>query len=548
MNYSLRQLLLVSLLSATMVVWGVTAYSSYKATRDEVAKLFDAELVQSGKVLLAFVDSLLLDGSLPDYWKQGRLERGGEKSPFTETYKRKLAYQLWSEEKGVLLGSGKKPDLLEDGLKEAEQDEMVWHVFNDSLKDGALRLKYERKVAFQLWSKDKGLLLRSESAPQIPLTVAKQGFSEVQSEGSLWHVFSVSNKTGDYVIHVGQQEAIRQQLTDEISEQLVIQFLVGMPVLALVVWFIIGNALAPMNQLQKALAQREISYLKPLSVDNLPNELVPMVNALNSLFAQLERAFEHERRFTADASHELRTPLAGLLTQVQVALKTQDEQIQRQALKRIEQAVNRMSYMVKQLLTFSRIDSGPEFLEKTGVKLASEVIQVITDLEHDAYRKSIDVEFIEKSSAEIIGNPPLINILIRNIVDNAIKYTPEYGSIRIYLTDKEKHVELRVEDSGPGIKPDAYEKSLKRFHRLAETASVAQGTGLGFSIAQRIVAIHGAEFSLGVSELDGLKVTVLFPYPRRKADKSAAHKPGGSAPAGAPSNKKRNFTAPSRPG
>jgi two-component system sensor histidine kinase QseC len=547
MNYSLRQLLLVSLLSATMAIWGVTAYSSYKATRDEVAKLFDAELSQSGKVLLAFVDSLLLDGSLPDYWRQGRLTQGGEKSSFTETYKRKLAYQLWSEEKGLLLDSDKKPELLEDDLKEAEQGGVVWHVFNDSLKDDALRLKYERKVAFQLWSKDKGLLLRSESAPQIPFTFAKQGFSEVQSEGSLWHVFSVSNEAGDYVIHVGQQEAIRQQLTDEISAQLVTQFLVGMPVLALVIWFIIGNALTPMNQLQKALAQREVSYLKPLSVDNLPNELVPMVNALNSLFAQLEQAFEHERRFTADASHELRTPLAGLLTQVQVALKTQDEQIQRQALKRIEQAVNRMSYMVKQLLTFSRIDSGPEFLEKTGVKLSSEIIQVITELEHDAYRKSIDVEFIEKSSAEIIGNPPLINILIRNIVDNAIKYTPEYGSIRIYLTDQEKHVELCVEDSGPGIRPDAYEKSLKRFHRLSETASVAQGTGLGFSIAQRIVAIHGAEFSLGVSELDGLKVTILFPYPRRKADKSVQHKPAASAPANAPTKKKGRFTAPLRP-
>lgn len=524
MNYSLRQLLLVSLLSATMVIWGVTAFSSYKATRDEVAELFDAELAQSGKVLLAFVDSLLQDGSLPDYWRQGRLAQGNGDTKFTETYQRKLAYQLWSEEKGLLLHSGRKQGLLEDDFNVTKQGALVWHVFGDSMKENALRLKYERKVAFQLWSKEKGLLLRSESAPQIPFTYAKQGFSEVQSEGSLWHVFSVSNAAGDYVIHVGQQEAIRKQLTDEISEQLVTQFLVGMPVLALVIWLIIGNALAPLSHLQQALTQREVSYLKPLSIDNLPNEIVPMVNALNSLFGQLEIAFEHERRFTADASHELRTPLAGLLTQVQVALKTQDEQIQRQALKRIEQAVNKMSYMVQQLLTFSRIDSGPEYLEKTTVKLAAEVIQVITDLEHEAYRKSIEVEFIEESSAEIVANPQLLNILIRNIIDNAIKYTPEYGNIKVYLTDKEKKVELRVEDSGPGIAPEAYEKSLKRFHRLAETASVAQGTGLGFSIVQRIVAIHGADFNLGVSELDGLKVTVSFPYPRRKADKAQPQK------------------------
>jgi len=530
MNYSLRQLLLISLLSATMVIWGVTAYSSYKSTRDEVAGLFDAELAQSGKVLLAFVDSLLKDGSLPDYWRQGRLVQGNADAKLIETYQRKLAYQLWSEEKGLLLHSGKQPELLVDDVKGAEQGGMVWRVFGDSRKDKVLSLKYERKVAFQLWSKDKGLLLRSESAPQVPFTFAKQGFSEVRSEGGLWHVFSVSNADGDYVIHVGQQEAIRTQLTDEISEQLVTQFLVGMPVLALVIWLIIGNALTPISLLQKALTQREVSNLKPLSVDNLPNEIVPVISALNSLFGQLEKAFEHERRFTADASHELRTPLAGLLTQVQVALKTQDEQIQRQALKRIEQAVNKMSYMVQQLLTFSRIDSEPEYLEKTAIKLVSEVIQVITDLEPEAYKKSIEVEFIEESSAEIVANPQLLNILIRNIIDNAIKYTPEYGNIKIYLTDKEKNVELRVEDSGPGIAPEAYEKSLKRFHRLAETASAAQGTGLGFSIVQRIVAIHCAEFSLGVSELDGLKVTVLFPDPKRKADKAPQQKVGMSAP------------------
>jgi len=158
--------------------------------------------------------------------------------------------------------------------------------------------------------------------------------------------------------------------------------------------------------------------------------------------------------------------------------------------------------------------------------LSSEIIQVISDLEHEAHKKLIEVEFFEESSAEIVGNPQLINILIRNIIDNAIKYTPEYGSIKIYLTDTEKNVELIVEDSGPGIAPDAYEKSLKRFHRLEETASVAQGTGLGFSIMQRIVTIHGAEFSLGVSELNGLKVTVLFPYPRRKIDKSKTKKLG----------------------
>ncbi|MGR8953664.1 MAG: ATP-binding protein, partial [Gammaproteobacteria bacterium] len=161
MNYSLRQLLLVALLTATMVVWGVTAFLSYKVTRNEVSELFDAELAQSAKVLLAFVESLLQDGSLPDYWRQGRIEETGKDSQFSEKYQRILAYQLWSEENGLLLNSGSRPDGSAENLSGVRKKEPLWHVFNDLLQDTAGRLKYERKIAFQLWSKDKGLLLRS---------------------------------------------------------------------------------------------------------------------------------------------------------------------------------------------------------------------------------------------------------------------------------------------------------------------------------------------------------------------------------------------------
>jgi two-component system sensor histidine kinase QseC len=155
---------------------------------------------------------------------------------------------------------------------------------------------------------------------------------------------------------------------------------------------------------------------------------------------------------------------------------------------------------------------------------------VITELEPEARKKGIEVEFVEESVAKIMGNAPLINILIRNLIDNAIKYTPDDGNIKVCLIDKGKSLELSVEDSGPGIAPDAYEKSLKRFHRLAETANTAPGTGLGFSIIQRIVTIHGAEFNLGVSEFDGLKVTVMFPYPRRKVDKTEPQSLNSSKP------------------
>ena len=130
------------------------------------------------------------------------------------------------------------------------------------------------------------------------------------------------------------------------------------------------------------------------------------------------------------------------------------------------------------------------------------------------------MEFVEECAVPVIVNGPLVAILIRNIIDNAIKYTPAKGNVLITVTGREKYLQLCVEDSGPGIPPDQYEKSLERFHRCVETANTAKGTGLGFSIVQRIAAIHNADLILGVSQFGGLKVTVLFPLPIRPVDKS----------------------------
>ncbi|MFZ2172179.1 MAG: ATP-binding protein [Methylococcaceae bacterium] len=522
MNYSLRQLLLVSLLSASMLIWGIAAYLNYKVTRDEVANLFDAELAQSAKVLNAFVESLLREGALSGQWNQEQEKADQLLHTYNlkNKFKRKSAFQLWSEDEGLLLRSENEPTFSVHGFNKTNIDDRLWPIFDDLLQVSALGHKYERKIAFQLWSKKDGLMLRSDSAPKFAFSSSIYGFSDTNFDGHEWHIFSISNSTGEYIIHVGQKEEIRAELTDEISSQLGTQFLIGLPFLGAVIWVIVGLALKPINRLEKALAKREASYLKPLSIKRLPNEIVPVVNEINNLFVQLERAFEHERRFTADASHELRTPLAGLLTQAHVALRTTDEEVRKQALSRIKQGVNRMSYLVQQLLTFSRIESNTEFLTKQNTMVSREVIHVIADLEPEAHKKQIIMEFIEENAVPVVVNGPLVAILIRNIIDNAIKYTPVKGNVLITVTGREKYLQLCVEDSGPGIAPDQYEKSLERFHRCVETATTVKGTGLGFSIVQRIAGIHNADLILGVSQWGGLKVTVLFPLPVRPVDNS----------------------------
>ena len=519
MKYSLRQLLLVSLLSASMLIWGIAAYLNYKVTRDEVANLFDAELAQSAKVLNAFVESLARDGSLSGNWSQEQ-EKTDEMLrayALNRKLKNKNDHQLWPEY-DVLLPHSENPTVF--SVHETSINEQLWPIFDGLLKANALGHKYERKIAFQLWSQKKGLMLRSESAPKFAFSSSDHGFSETNIDGHEWHVFSITNGTGEYVIHVGQKEEIRAELTDEISSQLGTQFLVGLPFLGVVIWFIVGLSLKPLNRLEKALAKREASYLKPLSTNRLPNEIVPVVNEINNLFVQLERAFEHERRFTADASHELRTPLAGLLTQAHVALRTTDEEVRKQALSRIKQAVNRMTYMVHQLLTFSRIESNTEFLTKQNTMVSREIVHVIAELEPEAHKKQIVIEFVEDNAVPVLVNGPLVAILLRNIIDNAIKYTPAKGNVLITVSGLERFLEICVEDSGPGIAPDQYEKSLERFHRCVETANRVKGTGLGFSIVDRIAAIHNADLVLGVSQFGGLKVTVLFPLPIKPVDQS----------------------------
>jgi two-component system sensor histidine kinase QseC len=516
MNYSLRQLLLVSLLSASMLIWGVAAYVSYKQTRDEVANLFDAELSQSAKVLHAFVESLLREGTLSTFSSQGELDKNLHDYALKHKFKRKNSFQLWSGSNDFFA----KSDDVAGGFDKAHIDSQLWYVFDDVLQANALGREYERKIAFQLWSKKDGLLLRSESAPKFVFSKADNGFSHAKIDGQLWHVFSIADSTGQYVVHVGQKEEIRAELTEEISTHTALQLLLGLPFLGLVIWFIVGHFLKPLDRLERALSKREASYLKPLSTRKLPSELMPVVNEINNLFVQLEQAFEHERRFTSDAAHELRTPLAGLLTQAQVALRTNDDDIRKQALKRIEQAVNRMTYMVQQLLTFSRIESSSEFLTQESTPLGREVVQIVAELEPEAYRKRISMEFVEENPVPVMVNPQLMAILIRNILDNAIKYTPVRGSILISLMGKDKQLQLVVEDSGPGISPDQYEKSLQRFHRCTETAHTAPGTGLGFSIVERIAAIHNADLILGVSQLGGLKVAIGFPLQAQGGEQS----------------------------
>lgn len=451
---SLKKQLLLSLLSSLLMVWGLMVYASYQQTRDEITQLFNAELAQSARVVHAFVENLL---------QQRRLTK------------------LWDQDKS--------PDLFSMPI---------------------LGQKYERKIAFQLRSVKDGVVLRSESAPEFALSLIRNGYSETSINDQLWHVFSISSENGDYIIHVGQRDDIRRELVEALANQQLLAMLLALPVLGVVIWLIVSRTLRPVNRLKEQLASREVTNLKPLPLKRLPEEVVPMVQQINTLFELLEQAFANERNFTSDASHELKTPLAGMMTQLQVAQKAQDEGMRNQALQKCQQAVMRMTHMVQQLLTLSRVQHHNVQPSKQKLDLNQAAIAVIAEIEFFAHEKNIEIELNGQDGLAIQANPQLLNILLRNLLDNAIKYTPADGKVNVMVQPDRQSACFIVEDSGPGVPEQDYERISQRFYRCVDTAQTAEGSGLGLSIVQRIIGLHAARIEFSKAALDGLKATLWF--------------------------------------
>lgn len=451
---SLKKQLLVYLLSSLLLVWGAMVYVSYQQTRDEISKLFNADLAQSARVVHTFVENLL---------QQRRLNK------------------LWDQDKS--------PDLFYMPI---------------------LGHKYERRIAFQLRSVKEGVVLRSESAPEFALSLTRNGFSETIIDDQLWHVFSISTENGDYVIHTGQRDDIRRSLVESLASQEMMGMLIALPALTLVILVIVNRTLSPVNRLRQEIASREVNNLQPLSMDRLPEEALPIVKQINALFAMLDQAFTNERNFTSDASHELKTPLAGLMTQLQVAQKAKDEGMRSQALQKCQQAVMRMTHMVQQLLTLSRVQHHNVQLSLQPLNLYQAIVATIAELEFSAHEKNIEIELYGKEVYSLKANAQLLSILFRNLLDNAIKYTPNGGRIRVELGDLAGRIYVSVEDSGPGVAGDDYERITQRFYRCVDTAQSVEGSGLGLSIVQRIIRLHNAGIGFSKSALGGLKVTVYF--------------------------------------
>ncbi len=370
---------------------------------------------------------------------------------------------------------------------------------------------YLDKFSFQVWANDDKLLLRSATAPKIPLAV-KEGFSDKMLDKQKWRVFMAYNDKAKIRTVLAELYDARNELSHRIAQDDLYIMLLTFPLSGLLIWIIIGRGLDSLDRVAQEVANRAPTHLEPVNLRAVPEEIKPVIDELNKLFYRLQEGFEREKRFAADAAHELRTPLAALKAQAQVALNTDNLEEKNLALQKLSASVNRSTHIVQQLLTMSRlVPEAANINDIDEVNLVKITREMLAMLAPSAIEKQIELEFEHDEQPPLFeGNPTAIGILIRNLVDNAIRYSNENGKVSVRVYALQDEVILEVCDNGPGIPVELQSRVFERFFRVLGNKS--PGSGLGLAIVQQIAYLHNGRVELkSPAEGTGLIVRVYFP-------------------------------------
>lgn len=372
--------------------------------------------------------------------------------------------------------------------------------------------RYAPKVAFQVFHKGQ-LLLRSANAPVRPMVDSVQpfrsGLKTVSIDNRVWRVFAAYGAENDMQVYVGERAQSRTAILRAVLRSTLAPMLIALPILALVAWLAIRQSLTPLRDLGRMLRERQPQSISPVVLQPAPSEMAPMLEALNGLLARMAVLIESERRFNADAAHELRTPIAAIRAQAQVALGESDLQRQHPALLATLAGCDRATRLVEQLLMLSRVESGT-VPALAALDLAALARNVVAELAHAAIDKSQNIALDVVGDCAVSGNLELLAALVRNLVDNAIRYCPERSNIQVAVRKTAQGVLLDVEDDGPGLNEQDMARLGERFFRVLGNGQT--GSGLGWSIAQRIAKAHGATVQVNRSvRLGGFAVSICFP-------------------------------------
>ncbi len=462
---SLRRRLVLLVLAATALLWIGAGVWSYRAAHRQIDAVFDAQLAQTARAVLARVEHEYDEDEGDEDERPRRHERRGR---------------------------GDSDRVREDDFGGRDEE---------SRRAGAWR----QEVWFEVRAPSGDLLQRS-SAQSPPLAgFVRDGFHDATVGGERLRVF-VTDDDGLRVA-AAQRHAPRERLAARFAAGILAPLLLAVPLLAVGVYLAVRRGLKPLDGFAREVGRRGPHDLAPLEGE-VPREVRPLQTALNELLAGLERSLAAERRFTADAAHELRTPLAGLRAQAQVALTAADERERGHALEHLLAAVDRHAHLVDQMLTLARLEPDDALGDTERVSLVDPVRAAMAALTPAAVKSGVEVDLEANEEVVVDGNAALLEVLVRNLVDNAIRHGRDGGEVGVRLRVEEGRAVLAVTDRGPGIPEAERERVFERFARRPGSA----GSGLGLAIVRRIAGLHRATLKVSAGpDGTGLSIRVLFP-------------------------------------
>jgi two-component system sensor histidine kinase QseC len=383
---------------------------------------------------------------------------------------------------------------------------------DEPLLDAPTLHKYANRVAYQVFDEDR-LVMHSPNVAHKPMAQHKQGFeTRTLADGKSWRIFAAPGRDRDVQIYVAERVDSRDEILRAVLRGFLPPLTLALPLLLIGLWWNVRSGLQPLQRLRQALLKRDTQTLTPVSLPDTPQEVQPMLDALNDLLQRLAQRMETERRFTADAAHELRTPIAAIRAQAQVALTSAiNDQVRQQALQDTLLGCDRASRVVEQLLTLARVE-GPQDVASEPFRLDQLAQQVMADLTPDALRRGQTLELLAPEPLQVNGQSTLWQILLRNLIDNALRYSPDGAVVRINAQRLDaSHVQLTVQDSGAGLSGADMARLGERFFRVLATS--ATGSGLGWSIVRHIASLQKIDVQVGTSaDLGGLQVTLRYPH------------------------------------
>lgn len=404
-----------------------------------------------------------------------------------------------------------------------KSEEEVGEMFDSQLQQIAYSMEYaapamERQVEkmattgdadsdfmVQLWDASGKRLYSSRPAARLGL-VGRSGFVDVEAGGIAWRVFEL--RSAGHIIQAAQPHATREEASLEMAMRMLLPLAILLPVLAVLGWIGVRQSLRPLTSVASEVERRDASSMMPLASDAVPLEIRPLVLALNSLLRRLDASISSQRRFVADAAHELRTPLTALALQADLIEQADSPEERGEAIEALRSGIRRSSHLVSQLLTLARQE--PEAQRHTEVlDLAALVRQVVAGFSPLAESSRIAIDSRLEGGIMIDGEENGLHAAVGNLVDNAIRYTPAGGAVKVTLHGENGRARLEVRDTGPGIPEQDRERVFERFYRVP--GGNVTGSGLGLSIVRQVAERHHAAIEVTAGEGGaGTSITLTF--------------------------------------